>query len=693
MKRFEKLRELTRQDSRMGEEFYYHFYREFERTSGDMRDRFDRAYYYAFEHLTPCINEGELIVGSRNTHLSKSQLKEWQEKYSKMFSQLGSTEGQDSHMAIDYDTVLTLGLDGITEKIEEYQKTCPPEKNRFYEGCKNALRAVKNHSKNYAEYALSLAVAEKDAERKSELLEIARICQKVPARPAESFHEAVQSVHFITHCLSLDPRRPGCQQFQMGRPDRYLYKFYENDIKKGVITKDFAQLLLDLLAIQINMRVISGLSSGYMVGGTDQNGNIVANELTLMCMQVIEDVRLVYPAVGFCYVEGMDEKYLDKACELLSKGYSHPAIFGDATVIKGLEHYGVAPELRHDYTHSTCVEITPVGASNVWVASPYTNLAQLLLECLENDYDNLDGLINAMFDKIDFHIKRNFEDEKRKQILRNSACGNPLLSCFVKDCLKDGTDIENGGALYNWIMPSFVGMANLVDSIYAVKTLVFEQKRLTIPQFKKILDQNFENDEALRLYIINQIPKYGNDNDEIDRYFSLFSEHIIKECEKYNSIHKNGSLIPSVFCWIMHEWFGRQTGATPDGRVQGFPLGDGSGACQGRETCGPTASIISATKWEHHRLIGGVAVNLKFSKSALGERGADVIKAMAKTYIARGGFELQVNVVDNETLKDAVIHPENYTDLIVRIGGYSDYFVKLSPNMQQEVIQRTAHNG
>lgn len=356
-------------------------------------------------------------------------------------------------------------------------------------------------------------------------------------------------------------------------------------------------------------------------------------------------------------------------------------------------HYGVPQAEAHDYIHSTCVEITPVASSNVWVASPYTNMPQLLLDLMEGEYPSLDGLLHAYFDKLDSHIKTNFEEQTYYRSVRAQNSINPLLSCFVNDCLERGTDIERGGTRYNWIMPSFVGMANLVDSLYAIKTLVFEEKKLTLSEFKAVLDANFEGNESLRLQILNRIPKYGNDINEIDRYFSLISEHIVSECAKYTGLHTNANLIPSVFCWIMHEQFGRVTSATPDGRKAGFPLGDGSGPCQGRELNGPTASVLSSTKWDHSKFIGGVAVNLKFSKASLGKNSLSTMQSVIHTYLKRGGFEVQINVVDNETLKKAQAMPEAYRDLVVRIGGYSDYFVRLSPEMQAEVILRTAHNA
>ncbi len=594
-------------------------------------------------------------------------------------------------MAVDYELVLRCGLNGIIEKINAVLITCNESKKVFYQTCRRCLEAVIKHSECYADAAVKLAETTTDRSRRTELEKISEICRKVPANPAESFYEAVQSVHFVTYCLSMNPLRYCCQQFQLGHPDRYLLPYYLKDIQNGIITKEYAQLLLDCLGIQINNRVPNGLSSGYMVGGRDEKGDIVANDLTLMCMQVVDDIKLVYPAVGLCFTKGMKDMYIEKACEILSHGCSHPAIFNDDIITKGLKCYGVSEKEAHNYIHSTCVEITPVAASNVWVASPYTNMAQLLLDILDREYVSFDELLSGLFTNLDAKIKDNFNSQNALRKIRCQNSINPLLSCFVNDCLASGTDIEQGGARYNWIMPSFVGMANLVDSLYALKNLVFEKKEFTIAELKQILDNNFEREELLRLRILNFIPKYGNDIDEIDSYFGLITKHIISECKKYCGIHSNGKLIPSVFCWVMHERFGRETCATPDGRKAGFPLGDGSGPCQGREMNGPTASILSSTKWAHHELIGGVAVNMKFSKKSLGMHSLNVMKSLIKTYLKRGGFEMQINVIDKETLEKAVTNPEEYRDLVVRIGGYSDYFVKLSSEMQQEVILRTEH--
>ena len=692
--RIEQLRNEALNHTHCNHEFYYHFYKQYSHGSATTEEeKYANAFYFAFSNLTPSISDGELIVGKLKNTFSHEQQSEWETIYQPLTQEHCRLAGggQDSHMAIDYDLLLSVGLHGIIEKIDHYRNTCTPDQIAFYECAKTCLEAVIRHSENYAAHALKLAEREVDPTRKEELLSIARICNHVPAHPATSFYEAVQSVHFVTYCLSLNPLRFCSQQFQLGHPDRYLLPYYERDLSNGTITREKAQELLDCLAVQINLRVPSGLSSGYMVGGRDKNGKIIANDLTAMLMQVIDRVRLVYPAVGLCYTPEMPESYLDMACEILSHGRSHPAIFNDDVISHGLESWGVPPTESHDYIHSTCVEITPVASSNIWVASPYLNMAQLLLDTMSREYGSEEEHISAIFDLLDERIKQNALHQNELRTVRSANSMNPLLSCFVNDCLARGVDIEKGGARYNWIMPSFVGMANLVDSLYALKKLIYEEKRYTICEFKQILDNNFDGNESLRQYLLHALPKYGNNIGEVDHYFGMLTEHIIRECKKYEMHLPFGKLIPSVFCWIMHEQFGKETKATPDGRQCGFPLGDGSGPCQGREQKGPTASILSSTTWKHHELIGGVAVNMKFSKSNLGSQSLNTLKALIQAYIARGGFELQINVTDRETLKQAQEKPEEYRDLIVRIGGYSDYFTRLSPQMQEEVILRTEH--
>lgn len=672
------------------DEFYLHFFRFIKNADGSLEKRLSDAWAYAFRHVHPSISENELIVGKCDYRLSESEQAEYDLLKETVIDDYALMCGQDSHMAIDYEMVLSLGIEGILNKINALSEQ--NGKSDFYASCITVLNGVLDFALSYSAYAYSLSLTETDEKRKRELLEISEILKRVPRYPAGTFYEAVQSIHFISLALSFSPLRPySMQQFQLGRPDRYLYPFYQRDKKAGILTDEFAQTLIDCLAISINHRVPHGLSSGYMVGGRDQNGNCVCNEVTYMLLQAIDDVHLVYPSVGLCYAKNMPESVLTLSCEILSKGRSHPAIFNDDLITKGLLSYGVAPLDAHEYIHSTCVEITPVASSNVWVASPYTNMLKLLLDRMDREYLSFDELLKAVLSDLDESIFRNYTSENSYRQLRYEKCRHPLLSCFVNDCLENGTDIEQGGARYNWIMPSFVGMANLVDSLYALKQLVFDKKLFSMSDIKKAVDSNFEGYEPLRQMLLNKIDKYGNDIDEVDCLFETIVSHIISECKKHTPVFRNAHLIPSVFCWVMHEYFGRETGASPDGRKAGFPLGDGSGPCQGREKNGPTASILSSTKWPHMELIGGVAVNMKFSKKTFSASSLQAVKSLIKTYIDRGGFEIQINVVDHETLLKARENPEQYMDLVVRIGGYSDYFVRISPQMQSEIIERTAH--
>lgn len=688
--RIERLRDRAVVPIIAYEIFHLHFFKKFDEDKElPFYEKYSRAYEYAFNNTPAIIEEDELIVGRSNYILNENERAEWEYIRANVVEKAVVMMGQDSHMAIDFELVLSEGMLGVIAKIDKKLESASGEKAEFYKTCKVCLESVIRFSDSYAREAERQAQLCTDEIRKEELLNIAKVCARVPKHPASSFYEAVQAAHFICFCLAFDPYRFfATQQFQLGHPDRYLYPYYKADIESGKITKDDAQVLLDCLGIQISNRVHRGLSSGYMVGGRMPDGSIVANDLTEMGMQVVDDIRLVYPAVGLCYSKDTPDKYLEKACEILSHGRSHPAIFNDDVITAGLIEYGMPEEEAHTYIHSTCVEITPVASSNVWVASPYTNMPQLLLDSMDREYESFEDLMSAIYQKLDASIDANFVLHNDLRKTRWEKSHNPLLSCFVNDCLELGVDIEKGGARYNWIMPSFVGMANLVDSLYVVNEIVFKEKEMSMTEFKKILDSNFEGNEALRLRLLNKYPKYGNDIDEIDEYFDPIRQHIVDECKKYTPVFQNAKLIPSMFCWIVHEMFGRETIATPDGRRAGFPLADGSGACQGREINGPTAAILSTTKWSHKELIGGVAVNMKFSKKTFTENSSKQILDLIKVYMERGGFEMQINVVDRETLIAAQKDPENYRDLLVRIGGYSDYFVCLSENMQNEVIQR-----
>jgi len=367
--------------------------------------------------------------------------------------------------------------------------------------------------------------------------------------------------------------------------------------------------------------------------------------------------------------------------------------------VEALRDHGVSEPDSYDYMNSTCVEIKVVGASNMWVTAPYFNCPQALLEVMARvaeggapepvGFDDLDALVRERMSET---VRGAAESLHAVWQARAERGCFPLASCVISDCLERGQDFYRGGARYNWVENSFVGLANLADGLLAVRHLVYETGEYTLTQLHEILQADFEGHEALRQRILNAIPSYGNDLEEPDVLAAEWAE-FLGQTTAENTVGLHPYVL-GYFCWIMHEHFGSQTGATPDGRKAGVALADGAGAAQGREKHGPTASVLSTTKWTHRPALGGLVHNLKLSRRALRtETDLKALRAVMETYLRRGGFEIQVNVVGSELLKQAKEHPEMYPDLLVRVAGYSDYFVRLNPNMQDEVIARSEHEA
>ncbi|MBQ1223341.1 MAG: hypothetical protein IIX84_03550 [Oscillospiraceae bacterium] len=650
-----------------------------------------------FENLIPVIDPGELIVGKPCYAPLTPEQQEFMDKFDQGHGHDALHPfncGQSAHMAVDYEKLLSLGLEGVIAQIENYRaplnRKYPEdmEKDEFYLGCLAALKGVAAAQKIYSEHALALAQKETDPERAKELREIADILSRVPYKPAKTFREALQSMHFLTFLMA------GLYQF--GHPDRYLWKYYKADIESGRLTREDALELICCLDLLDTEYIPRSLAIGYMLGGRDKDGNPVENELTHLFLESIGIVRMAYPGTGLAVHSQTSEELWKLAVKQLASGCSHPALFNDEVITRGLMNYGLSPDRACEYVQSTCVEITPCNCSAVWVASPYINLTEILLSEIS---DIAQGKEPAPANFEDFKkryrkllkekVDREAEGTNLDQLRRSERGGDPLVSCFVDDCLARGKDIDHGGALVNWIMPSFVGMANLCDSLITVRDMVYSGE-ISFKELQSALDCNFEGCGALHAKIANGLVKYGNDIDSADSLVGEITSWI-PEAVEGNRTWRGDRFVPSMFCWIMHEQLGSNTGATPDGRLAGFPLGDGSGPAQGRERKGPTASILSSTKWNHTPFIGGIAVNLKFAKSSFGPRSEENLLALIKTYFARGGFQLQVNSVDAETLRAALKDPDSYRDLVVRIGGYSDFFVGLNPNMQQEILLRTEH--
>jgi formate C-acetyltransferase len=625
------------------------------------------------------LEPGERIVGKpllrKPTPAEAPQLQEAQKTLATMPPFPG---GDPGHFHPDYEKLFRIGVKGILEEIADRRgkPSLTQEQQNFYDACRIAMEAFPAFAHRVGEAC----------EAKS-WDQLATICHRVATEPPTTFHEAIQLMFLMQIALWFGEDH---HLTTPGRMDQTLRPFYESDLAAGRITRREAFELVCCLYIQMNRILWPGSAVSVMVGGRDRKGRDVTNELTYLCLAARLATRLVYPTVGVAWHSGTPGELMDFCMRLLASGLGDPAFFNDEVISQGLREHGVTEEDSYNHMNSTCVEIKVAGASNMWVTQPYFNLPKALLAVMKSPPPTFEALVAEVKKNLAETIHGAAErlDAVWKQRARTGCF--PLASCVVKDCLERGLDYDRGGARYNWVENSFVGLANLVDGLLAIKHLVYDEKEISLAEFNEVLKKNFQGHEALRQRIINTLPKYGNDEETPDAMAKEWAEFLIATTESNTvGLHR---YVPGFFCWVMHERMGAETGATPDGRLAGWPLADGAGAAQGRERKGPTASVLSTTKWCHRPALGGLVHNAKFSKSLLKtQKARKALRHVIETYMKRGGFEIQINIVGKEVLLDAQKHPEQYQDLLVRIAGYSDYFVHLNKNMQEEIIARTEH--
>ncbi len=600
--------------------------------------------------------------------------------------------GQTGHCELDRSRLFALGLDGLRAEVAALLGRCEGPAADTYQSFLFALDGLSALAGNAARTAED-AMAGASEPRRAELAEMAECCRRVAHHPPATFREALQLLWLVDFGVMF---ADGVGLVVPGHLDRTLWPYYQADLERGILTPEKALCLIEGLYLLINEYIPDGLAMSVMVGGRDAEGRDVTNDLSYLCLEALRRTKLVYPTVGVCWHEGTPEELTRLAVELIGEGYATPAFFGDETIQRGLRALGVPAAEACNYINSTCVEITPVGGSSVWVASPYFPVCRYLLDEIAEQVGSGEGapdfeaFLERYHRRLAGQIAAAAEEQNRTRDLRRRHGGKPTQSLFTRDCIARGRDIDNGGAVYNWVECSFVGLANLADSLQVIEQEVYGQKRLALPVLKAILDADYEGHERERQQFLSGHAKYGNDCPEVDARIACTVAFVREECAKHRMLPDDSPFVPGSFCWIMHEALGRQCGATPDGRRAGFPFADGCGPAQGRERLGPTAAILSTTSWDQSPMIGGAAYNMKFNRGLFSSPEAlGRLRDLVVTFLRRGGFETQINVVDQETLRRAQAHPEEYKDLIVRIGGYTDYFVRLSPEMQAEVLLRT----
>jgi len=642
------------------------------------------------------INDDDLFVG-RIRLIREPENEAEGERIKQTIEKYPNAGGMNGHCEPNYYEICAVGIQGIKMRIHEKVKNASDNSKDAYRSFGEALDGFSTMIRN-ARTVAEHAFRDAPDWRRTELKEIIESCSRIEKGPPETFLDGLLLCWFVWIGLSYG-EPVGC--IAPGHIDRWLYPLYKKERDNGTLTKEKALALLEYLYLLVNEWWPDGSAIAVMVGGRQKDGNDCTNELSYLCLEALRNTRLSYPTVGVCWHDKTPEELTKLTVELIASGISTPAFFNDTTIRKGLEDFGVPQGESCEYINSMCVEITPTGSSNVWPASPYFNLCSLLLDEIKeqavsenNAFPDFETFYASYMKRVAREIENATGriNDTRKE--RERYGRKPLQSVFTKDCIERGRDIDAGGGRYNWVECSFVGLANLADSLYVLQKEVFEKKNLTLAAMNDLLSLNFEGYTQERQRFLNGYPKYGQGNPAIDTMVRKIAENLVQLCKPYRMHPDNSSFVPGAFVWIQHERLGGMTGATPDGRIAGFAFADGAGPAQGRETAGPSAAILSVTSWDHSPFIGGIAFNIKVNRSLVSS--AEDQKKFANlltTYLKKGGFEVQVNVVDKEVLKKAKMQPEEYQDLVVRIGGYCDYFTRLSPGMQDEIIQRAEYTS
>ena len=635
------------------------------------------------------LDDLELLAG-RPTSWSNDQ-KTALARADAQLQQMPASGGQTGHCELELSRIFARGMDGLCDDITVLKSHAAGPAADSYQSFLDALAGLSAFIENAAltaERANTLA----SSARTGELAEIVNSCRHIAHQPPRSFREAIQLLWLIDLGTMLADE---AWLIVPGHLDRTLWPFYKRDIADGNITRTQALELIECLYVLINEFIPDGLAMSVMVGGRDVEGNDVTNDISYMCLEALRRTRMIYPTVGICRHEGTPVGLIELAINLIVDGLSTPAFFNDDTIQRGLTALGVPAEDACNYINSTCVEITPVGGSNVWVASPYFNLPGTLLEEIsaqavsEAPVADFDTFLSDYQQRLAARIKLAVDEQNELRERRRQYGRKPLQSVFTRDCLERGRDIDDGGAHYNWVECSFVGLANLADSLYVIEQEIYTLHNMNLGEMCRVLDGNFAGCESIRQRFIHKYPKYGNGKADVDHFVRQMTEFIRDSCHSHHMLPDGSPFVPGTFCWIMHEQLGKNTGATPDGRLAGVALADAAGPAQGREKHGPTAAIRSTTSWDHSVMIGGLAYNMKFNAGLFTTPDACMqLRDLVLTYLRLGGFETQINILNHETLLEARQHPDQYADLVVRIGGYCDYFTRLSPRMQDELIMR-----
>ncbi len=622
------------------------------------------------------------------------------------------------HMLVNHQRVLERGLQAIVDEVRAKREEAGDKAQAdFYEAAEIAGRAVISWANRYADEAERLAATAEDA-RRDELLAVAEACRRVPAQPPRTFQEALQSVLFMHYATQIESWESA---ISLGRMDQFLCPAYEAEAQAGQLSRERTLELLSCFYIKLSHSIplfdadvtfaFSGLTNfaNTVIGGVDGEGNDATNALSYLTLEAMGRVRTPQPNFGVRLHKETPREFRDAVVRAVAEGVGNVQLFNDEVIVASLTNRSVPLEEARGYGIIGCVEQAVPGKSFTSSDAGLLNLP-LCLELALNDgrgrvfsdqlglptgdprsFTCIEDVVAAYRAQVEYVVDRMVEGLEGLAQAHAERRPVPLASSLTDNCLAEGRDLTAGGARYNFTGVQGVGVGTVADSLAAIDSLVFDQKRLTMADLLSALEADFEGQEPLRQMLLNKVPKYGNDDDHADRFARLAAEIYCRAVEKHRSF-RGGWYSPGLYSVTTHVAFGLMVGATPDGRRGGEPLSQGISPAHGRDGNGPTAALKSAAKLDQALVSNGLALvqMLSLGESAR-EHSSEVLGGLLEAYFTLGGQELQWNLVDRQTLIAAQQKPEEYRGLIVRVAGYSALFTDLNRVVQDELIARTEH--
>ncbi|MFX1254025.1 MAG: trans-4-hydroxy-L-proline dehydratase [Promethearchaeota archaeon] len=606
------------------------------------------------------------------------------------------------------------------DKLDFYNDPEAFDKREELKAMDIAADALINYAVRYSNRLKELAEEEKDSQRKEELITMFNICQRVPAYAPRTFWEALQYYWFVH--IGVTTELNTWDSFNPGRLDQHLYPFYKKELEEGSLTQEGARELLQAFWVKFNNQpappkvgVTAQESNTYTdftlinVGGVKKDGSDATNELSFLILDVIEEMRLLQPSSMVQLSKKNPDRLVKRALKIIKTGFGQPSIFNTEAIVQELVRQGKSLEDARSAGASGCVEAGVFGKES-YILTGYFNLPKILELTLNNGVDPRTGkeiglktgdpttfktfeeLYSAYERQVNYFVDIKIKGNNIIERLYANYMPSPFLSLLIDDCIVNGKDYNDGGTRYNTSYIQGVGLGSITDSLTSIKYNVFDKKHITMTELLQALKKNFEGYESLRERFIYETPKYGNDNDYADEILTQIFETYYKAVDGRPNTkggHHRINLLPTT----VHVYFGGVTGAMPDGRNNAEPLSEGISPVQGADRKGPTAVIKSVSKIDHLRT-GGTLLNQKFTPQLLEtEEGINKLVHLIRTHFRFDSHHIQFNVVTVDTLRKAQKNPEKYRDLIVRVAGYSDYFVDLTPELQNEIIKRTEHQN